>query len=31
MESRIGAGTTVWAKVPIGQDIRYGENKSTGD
>jgi len=30
IESKIGAGTTVWAKVPIGQDIRYGENKSTG-
>ena len=31
VESKIGAGTTVWAKVPIGQDIRYGENKSTGN
>ena len=31
MESKIGAGTTLWAKVPIGQDIRYGENKSIGD
>jgi signal transduction histidine kinase len=31
VESRIGAGTTVWAKVPIGQDIKYGENKSTGN
>jgi signal transduction histidine kinase len=31
MESKIGAGTTVWAKIPISQDIRYGENKSTGD
>jgi signal transduction histidine kinase len=31
MESKIGAGTTVWAKIPIGQDIRYGENKSTSD
>jgi len=30
VESKIGAGTTVWAKIPIGQDIRYGENKSTG-
>jgi len=29
--SKIGAGATVWAKIPIGQDIRYGENKSTGD
>jgi signal transduction histidine kinase len=31
VESRIGAGTTVWAKIPIGQDIRYGEDKSTGN
>jgi signal transduction histidine kinase len=31
VESKIGAGTTVWAKIPIGQDIRYGENKSTGN
>jgi signal transduction histidine kinase len=31
IESKIGAGTTVWAKVPIGQDIRYGENKSAGN
>lgn len=31
IESNIGAGATVWAKIPIGQDIRYGENKSTGD
>jgi len=31
IESKIGAGTTLWAKIPIGQDIRYGENKSTGD
>jgi signal transduction histidine kinase len=31
MESKIGAGTTLWAKIPIGQDIRYGENKSIGD
>jgi signal transduction histidine kinase len=31
IESKIGAGTTVWAKIPIGQDIRYGENKSTGN
>jgi signal transduction histidine kinase len=29
--SRIGAGAIVWAKVPIRQDIRYGENKSTGN
>jgi signal transduction histidine kinase len=31
VESKIGTGTTVWAKIPIGQDIRYGENKSTGN
>jgi len=30
MESTIGEGTTVWAKVPIGQEIDYAENKSTG-
>jgi signal transduction histidine kinase len=31
VESKIGAGTTLWAKVPLGQDIRYDENKGTGD
>jgi signal transduction histidine kinase len=31
VESRIGAGTTVWAKIPIGQEISYGQNKSTGN
>lgn len=31
VESRVGAGTTVWAKVPIGQDIRYDKNKSTNN
>jgi signal transduction histidine kinase len=31
IESKIGAGTTAWAKIPIVQDIRYGENKGTGD
>jgi two-component system sensor histidine kinase DegS len=31
VDSKIGAGTTLWAKVPLSQDIRYGENKSTGD
>ncbi len=31
VESRIGAGTTAWAKIPIGQDIRYGEDKGTGN
>jgi signal transduction histidine kinase len=28
VESKIGAGTTIWARIPIGQDIRYGEDKS---
>jgi len=31
VESQIGAGTTLWVKVPLSQDIKYGENKSTGD
>ncbi len=31
VESRVGAGTTVWAKIPISQDIRHGEDKSTGN
>jgi signal transduction histidine kinase len=31
VESKIGAGTTAWVKIPIGQDIRYGENKNTGN
>ncbi len=31
IESKIGAGTTIWAKIPIGQDITYGEDKSTGN
>jgi len=30
MESKIGKGTTVWAKVPIGQEIDYAKNKSAG-
>lgn len=30
LESKIGVGTSVWAKIPVGQDIGYGENKSTG-
>jgi signal transduction histidine kinase len=30
IESKIGVGTTVWAKVPIGQDLEYAKNKSTG-
>jgi signal transduction histidine kinase len=28
VESEIGVGTTVWAKIPIGQDIRYDKDKS---
>jgi signal transduction histidine kinase len=28
VESKLGAGTTVWARIPIGQELRYGENKS---
>lgn len=31
IESRIGAGTTVWARMPISHDIRCGEDKSTGN
>ena len=31
VESKIGAGTTVWAKIPIGQEISYGQDKSTGN
>ena len=31
VESKIGAGTTLWAKVPLGQDIRDDENKGTGN
>ncbi|MFC1984817.1 GAF domain-containing protein [Chloroflexota bacterium] len=30
VDSEIGVGTIVWAKIPIGQAIRYEENKSTG-
>ena len=28
IDSEIGAGTVAWAKVPIGQDFNYTENKS---
>jgi len=31
VESKVGAGTTIWAKVPIGQEIRYAKNKSTNN
>jgi signal transduction histidine kinase len=30
MESEIGKGTTVWARIPIGQEIEYAKNKSAG-
>ena len=30
IDSKVGAGTTVWARIPIGQEISYAEkNKST--
>jgi signal transduction histidine kinase len=30
IESEINKGTTVWARVPVGQEITYAENKSAG-
>jgi signal transduction histidine kinase len=30
IESAIGRGTTVWAKIPISQEFGYAENKSAG-
>ena len=30
IESEIGKGTTVWARIPVGQEIEYAENKSAG-
>jgi signal transduction histidine kinase len=30
IESEIGRGTTVWARIPLGQEIGYAENKGTG-
>jgi signal transduction histidine kinase len=30
IESHIGKGTTVWAKVPIGQEVGYAEDKGAG-
>jgi signal transduction histidine kinase len=30
MESEIGQGTTVWARLPVGQEISYAENNSPG-
>lgn len=31
IESRVGAGATVWVKIPIHQDIRYGQNTGSGN
>ncbi|MCK4863157.1 MAG: hypothetical protein KAS25_02625, partial [Dehalococcoidales bacterium] len=30
IESEIGKGTTVWASIPIGQEIEYAKSKGTG-
>ena len=30
IESQIGKGTTVWAMIPIGQEVVYAKNKGTG-
>jgi len=30
IESEIGRGTTVWARLPVGQEIGYAEDKSPG-
>ncbi|OGO19198.1 MAG: hypothetical protein A2Z15_05110 [Chloroflexi bacterium RBG_16_50_11] len=30
IESEIEKGTTVWARIPIGQEIEYAKNKSSG-
>jgi signal transduction histidine kinase len=30
IESEIGKGTTVWASIPIGQEVSYAKDKSTG-
>jgi signal transduction histidine kinase len=30
IESEVGKGTTVWARIPVGQEITYAENKSPG-
>jgi len=30
IESEIGKGTTVWASIPIGQEVAYAKDKSTG-
>jgi len=31
IESKIGAGTRAWARIPISQDFRYGKDKGAGD
>ena len=30
IESGIGKGTTVWASIPIGQEVLYAKDKSAG-
>jgi signal transduction histidine kinase len=30
IESEIGKGTTVWARIPRGEDVEYAKNKSAG-
>jgi len=30
VESKPGMGTTVWLRIPLGQEIRYGQDKGTG-
>jgi len=30
IESEIGKGTTVWASIPVGQEVAYAKDKSTG-
>ena len=30
IESEVGKGTTVWASIPIGQEVAYAKDKSTG-
>ena len=31
IESRVGAGATVWVKIPVQQDITYGQNTGSGN
>ena len=30
VESKPGMGTTVWLRIPLGQEMRYGQDKDTG-